>query len=692
MNVNGTAHIKDHVRKLHSIDPSTDSHITKASTPESPFTAAAHVPGSSTQVSHTPWEEESLQTAVVDWTIMRDLSFHDVTSPSTQGLLTWNRANLLHALPNSHSTLSTYIKKLLHIRKAEVIEIIQSASSKVSVSVDVWTSDNHLSFLGVVAHFVDAENNQRDLLIGFRNLAGDHTASAQASVILNVIREYGFESSFNCFVGDNASNNDKKLITYLNEGSLMLKLGTEHRIRCAGHIINLIVKATLYGTGVSEFEQKLAKAAPMDQFRLYRQHGVVGKLHNFVRAVCASHKRRELFLSTFNDLGDEDPTWKFVKLQLLQDGGVRWHSVYVMLLRCQELRDPIKAFQRKYKLKMRCTDKEFFDDDDGSVGRHYNPVDDAINDDDWAEVADLVNFLKVPYDLCKALEGSNNVSGFGSLWQTLINLQALWQHYNTAAERYDDEDDSYFASAVRFGLEKLNTYWTKLVIDPSPSYYTIATALHPRLRLNWFKCHWRDYPHWHQKADKSLRDTFKKYLAAENEPDELQTEDQLRRRKIPASYVNNPLAAIMEVDQAYLNGHVAHKRQKRQNELDDYIGSLNEDLNKDEAYQELMADPWRWWLKVGRSRYPTLFKMAADFLSIPSTSCECERCFSSAKRTITCDRNSLSPSTIEACQLQKNWLKNDVVDSPLVKLSQHVQWRRSSDESSAASIHSDYVD
>ena len=147
----------------------------------------------------------------------------------------------------------------------------------------------------------------------------------------------------------------------------------------------------------------------------------------------------------------------------------------------------------------------------------------------------------------------------------------------------------------------------------------------------------------------------------------------------------------MEVDQAYLNGHVAHKRQKRQNELDDYVGSLNEDLNKDEAYQELMADPWRWWLKVGRNRYPTLFKMAADFLSIPSTSCECERCFSSAKRTITCDRNSLLPSTIEACQLQKNWLKNEVVDSPLVKLSQHVQWRRSPDESPAASIHSDDV-
>jgi hypothetical protein len=82
--------------------------------------------------------------------------------------------------------------------------------------------------------------------------------------------------------------------------------------------------------------------------------------------------------------------------------------------------------------------------------------------------------------------------------------------------------------------------------------------------------------------------------------------------------------------------------------LQEYFDDLDEDLLKDEVYQELMADPWQWWLQVGRSRYPVVFKMAVDFLSIPSTSCECERCFSTAGRTITNDWNSLSPATIEA--------------------------------------------
>ena len=206
-----------------------------------------------------------------------------------------------------------------------------------------------------------------------------------------------------------------------------------------------------------------------------------------------------------------------------------------------------------------------------------------------------------------------------------------------------------------------------LIMEPTPSFYTIATALHPRLRLSWLKSYWCDYRDWQRKADSSFRNTFREYLAVEALSDEMQYEKQPRKRKLPASYTNSPLASVMEIDQEYYHGSHDHKRYKRSSQLDEYIDNLNEDLNKDEAYQELMADPWLWWLKVGRSEYPVLFKVAIDFLSIPCTSCECERCFSTASRTITDDRNNLSVSSIEAIQLQKIWLKHRVVDSPAIK-------------------------
>jgi hypothetical protein len=72
-------------------------------------------------------------------------------------------------------------------------------------------------------------------------------------------------------------------------------------------------------------------------------------------------------------------------------------------------------------------------------------------------------------------------------------------------------------------------------------------------------------------------------------------------------------------------------------------------------------------------RYPLVFKMACDYLSIPCTSCECERAFSKARRTITADRNSLGGETIEAIQLQRNWLQRGVVKSSLKDLEEVVR-------------------
>ena len=156
---------------------------------------------------------------------------------------------------------------------------------------------------------------QRDILIAFQNLYGDHTGRTMAGVVLEVAWEYDFERKLHCCVGDNATSNDNQFIEGLNESS-QINFASENRIRCAGHIINLIVKAMIYGSGVSKFEEELSHAAPMNQFQLFRRYGVIGKLHNFVNAVCASHRRRELFLASQKDIMDEDSLFEHCTLQL----------------------------------------------------------------------------------------------------------------------------------------------------------------------------------------------------------------------------------------------------------------------------------------------------------------------------------------------------------------------------------------
>jgi hypothetical protein len=79
---------------------------------------------------------------------------------------------------------------------------------------------------------------------------------------------------------------------------------------------------------------------------MFRQLGVVDRLHNFVNAVCASHKSRKLFNKVQQEVNDE-LLYSFSTLEPCQDDDIRWNSVYLMLLRCLELKDHIKRFIRR---------------------------------------------------------------------------------------------------------------------------------------------------------------------------------------------------------------------------------------------------------------------------------------------------------------------------------------------------------
>lgn len=54
--------------------------------------------------------------------------------------------------------------------------------------------------------------------------------------------------------------------------------------------------------------------------------------------------------------------------------------------------------------------------------------------------------------------------------------------------------------------------------------------------------------------------------------------------------------------------------------------------------------------------YPSLGKMARDYLAVPATSASIERIFSSGKDLVTDKRGSLAPETIRECLCLKAWM------------------------------------
>ncbi|KAI1564075.1 AcoA Pyruvate 2-oxoglutarate dehydrogenase, partial [Pyrenophora tritici-repentis] len=107
----------------------------------------------------------------------------------------------------------------------------------------------------------------------------------------------------------------------------------------------------------------------------------------------------------------------------------------------------------------------------------------------------------------------------------------------------------------------------------------------------------------------------------------------------------------------------------RHNDIDDAINSFIEPAglteNEEDEYEawkrsEPIAsegvDPIKYWVGL-RDRYPSLSKFAIDMLSIPGSSCECERLFSELGDLLEPRRRSISPQLLAAIQCDRRWIR-----------------------------------
>ena len=141
----------------------------------------------------------------------------------------------------------------------------------------------------------------------------------QAAALLPILQHFGItDDKLGYFVLDNASNND----TTLDELAKSIKfLPAKQRLRCIGHILNLIAEQYLFGQDALSFERDYQAAGNPRRRELWRQRGELGKLHNLVQHVIASGKRSDLFEALQRDENIGFAQGK--SLKLVVDGGVR---------------------------------------------------------------------------------------------------------------------------------------------------------------------------------------------------------------------------------------------------------------------------------------------------------------------------------------------------------------------------------
>lgn len=97
----------------------------------------------------------------------------------------------------------------------------------------------------IVAHYLDSDCKLQTIVLGTRDTMGAQTGANIADHLVDVLSDFEIEGhEVADYAADNATNNDKALVALNAHVSVN---PVTQRLRCVGHILNLVCNAILYG-------------------------------------------------------------------------------------------------------------------------------------------------------------------------------------------------------------------------------------------------------------------------------------------------------------------------------------------------------------------------------------------------------------------------------------------------------------
>ncbi|CCE34843.1 uncharacterized protein CPUR_08782, partial [Claviceps purpurea 20.1] len=345
------------------------------------------------------------------------------------------------------STMTEHLAST-YVAKKELIKLeFKQALTQIHLSFDMWTSPNHHAILGVSAHFLDKKGTLQQRLIALRQQVGAHTGQGLAEALHEVVSDWKLLGKIGCLISDNASNNDtcgKVLYQGFDLSPRFREQDAVHRrIRCYGHILNLVGQAILYGKDTAIFHQASegldAEELDEDDLANWRRRGPIAKLHNFVLWVRASPQRSQMFKGIFVENlesdHDQDTDAESIaeldtaaesatELQLILNNATRWNSTYLMIERALRKRDQIVAFLATNNLE--------------GNPNHQVPEEGHLNAEDWQLLVELKHILQPLYRQTLMTQGWATDGYHGSLWEVLTGIEYLLDTMEQWKEILDD--------------------------------------------------------------------------------------------------------------------------------------------------------------------------------------------------------------------------------------------------------------
>lgn len=298
---------------------------------------------------------------------------------------------------------------------------------------------------------------------------------------------------------------------------------------------------------------------------------------------------------------------------VILDNDTRWNSQYKSIERAIKLKERIILFCTRYRTDL---------------------IKDTLSDDDWTYLQKVKDALYPFYDATIELEGRAGNGHHGSLWEWLPQVEGLMGEMERMCQEYKANGDTTNPLCVAHDAAwgKLNEYYQKS--DKAHGLFAAATLLAPECGMAYFDRNWTG------KAAKTKTTMIKRVRT--------EWEKNYRDSSIEAPPAKRP---------SLLDRQIGRERPTTSGKSDQfatYTATLPVRLVYDDDQHIL-----DWWTKEGPLQ---LRQMAFDLLSIPATSCDVERVFSSTKRLITPSAASLKDNTIEMRECLRQWLRAGLIE------------------------------
>jgi hypothetical protein len=186
----------------------------------------------------------------INWVVIDQQPFTIVNNLSFQKFMSSIQPR--YRIP-SRNTLKEMIIKKFEIAQTEVLNYLQLSTSKVSLTIDMWTSISALGILAITIHYINDNWQFEHFLLDISYVPSPHDASTIKNAVLKITDKFNITSRLIGITTDN----EAKMLAAVRKIKENVELPIFQHYRCTAHVLNLIVKAGLETNHISILIKKL---------------------------------------------------------------------------------------------------------------------------------------------------------------------------------------------------------------------------------------------------------------------------------------------------------------------------------------------------------------------------------------------------------------------------------------------------